>query len=62
MRFLGHKNIKNTLRYIHLISFDKNEWICKATRTTEEAQKLVEADFQYVVTTPEGLMLFRKPK
>ena len=26
MRFLGHKNIKNTLRYVHLINFDKEEY------------------------------------
>ena len=29
MRFLGHKNIKNTLRYVHFVGFDKEEYICK---------------------------------
>ena len=35
MRFLGHKNIKNTLRYVHLINFDKDEYVCKTAQSIE---------------------------
>jgi len=62
MRFLGHKNIKNTLRYVHLVNFDKEDYICKAAVSAEEAKGLIEQGFEYVTTTPESLMLFRKPK
>ena len=61
MRFLGHKNIKNTLRYVHLINFDKDEWICKVAKTVEEATQLVESGFEYV-TEMDGIKLFRKRK
>ena len=59
---LGHVDIKNTLVYTHLVDFESNEWICKAAKNSEEASKLIEAGFEYVCTTPEGVMLFRKPK
>ncbi len=62
MQLLGHKSIKNTLRYIQLINFESEEYTCKAVSTSKEASELVEAGFQYVCTTPENIMLFRKRK
>ena len=59
---LGHKNIKNTLVYTHLVNFKDDEFISKIARNAEEACKLVEAGFEYVCTTPENLMIFRKRK
>ena len=61
-RLLGHKRIENTLVYTHLIDFGDDEYISKVFRTAEEASKLVEAGFEYVCTTPENLMLFKKRK
>jgi integrase len=61
MRFLGHKNIKNTLRYVHLINFDKEEFYCKVAKTVEEATQLVEQGFDYV-TEIQGIRLFKKRK
>jgi len=61
MRFLGHKNIKNTLRYIHLINFDSEEYICKAATDVEEAKLLIEQGFEYI-TEMDGVKLFRKRK
>jgi len=63
MKFLGHRNIKNTLVYTQLAKFsEKDEFVCKVATNAKEAKKLVESGFQYVCTTPEGLMLFRKRK
>jgi integrase len=62
MKQLGHKKIETTLIYTQLIDFDNDEWICKAAKTVEEAKVLIESDFQYVATSPEGYMLFRKRK
>ena len=61
MKFLGHKNIKNTLIYTQLVDFGDEEYICKAAQTVEEAKKLIEAGFEYVCTT-ESYQLFRKRK
>ncbi|MEM2780698.1 MAG: tyrosine-type recombinase/integrase, partial [Candidatus Bathyarchaeia archaeon] len=59
---LGHINIQNTLVYTHLVNYGETEYICKVAKNSMEAQQLIEAGFEYVCTTPEGLMLFRKPK
>lgn len=61
MKLLGHKNIKNTLIYTQLVSFEDNEYICKAARNIEEATKLIEEGFEYVCDM-EGIKLFRKRK
>ena len=63
MQFLGHRNIQNTLIYTQLIDFEKEEQYHSATaKTTEQAAQLIEAGFEYVCTTPEEAMLFRKRK
>jgi integrase len=59
---LGHKNIKNTLVYTHLVNFREDEWVSKVARNADEACKLVEAGFEYVCSTPDDLIVFRKRK
>ena len=59
---LGHKNIKNTLVYTHLIDFREEEYVSKVAKDSEEAQVLIESGFEYVVTAPDGLMIFKKRK
>jgi hypothetical protein len=61
MQVLGHKNIKNTLRYTQLVNFKEDEFVCKAARTVQEASQLIEAGFEYVCDV-EGVKLFRKRK
>jgi len=62
MRLLGHKSINNTLIYTQLIEFeDECQFHSAIAKTTEEAQKLVEAGFEYVCSHNET-MLFRKRK
>jgi len=63
MEFPGHKNIKNPLICTHLVKFkESDEFYGSTAKTSEEAKKLVEDGFDYVCTTPEDLMLFRKRK
>jgi len=62
MRLLGHKNINNTLIYTQLVDFKSDDYVSKVARNAEEACQLVEAGFEYVCTTPENLMIFRKRK
>ena len=61
MRFLGHKNIKNTLRYVHLIDFNKEEYHVKVANNIDDACKLIESGFEYI-TEMDGVKLFRKRK
>jgi integrase len=62
MQMLGHKNIRNTLVYTHLVQFDcANDWICKVASSPTEIQALIEAGFEHILTR-EGLEYFRKRK
>jgi len=61
-QLLGHKNINSTLVYTQLVNFESDEYYSATAKTTEEAKQLVEAGFEYVCTTPENIMLFRKRK
>jgi integrase len=59
---LGHRRIENTLIYTHLVNWGSDEYVCKVAKTAEEAKALVEQSFDYVLTSPDGCMLFRKLK
>ena len=61
MRLLGHKNIKNTLIYTQLVTFEDDEYICKTAENVKEAKELIEAGYQYVCDM-DSLKLFRKRK
>jgi len=59
---LGHKNIKNTLVYTHLVDLGDDEYITKVAMDTKGAYTLLEAGFDYVLTASDGLMIFKKRK
>ena len=61
MNVLGHKNIRNTLVYTHLVSFETDEYVCKVAKTIEDAKTLVEDGFEHV-TDIRDCKLFRKRK
>jgi len=62
MQLLGHRNIKNTLVYTHLVNFGTDDdYVCKVAKTVKEASELVESGFDYVCDV-EGYKLFRKRK
>jgi integrase len=61
MQLLGHKNIKNTLVYTHLVNFESDDYVCKAAATVDEAKALIESGFDYV-TDVDRMKLFRKRK
>lgn len=60
-RQLGHRNIKNTLVYTHLIQFASEDYVCKVATTVKEACSLVEEGFDYV-TDMDSVKIFRKRK
>jgi len=63
---LGHKNIESTMKYINIESAlflnTSDEYTSKVATNEEEAQQLIENGFEYVLTTPNQLMIFRKRK
>ena len=64
MKFLGHKNIKNTMTYIHLAKVLFNEvpeFLCEPAKTMEEAKSLIEKGFSYEFEI-DGIKLFKKIK
>jgi len=64
MQVLGHKNIKNTLIYTHLVKNlgqEEDEYVSKVARNVEEVRSLVEAGFEYVCEV-DGFKVFRKRK
>jgi len=62
MKILGHKSIKNTLIYTHLVKgLKEDEFICKVARTPEEIASLIETGFEYICEH-DGLKFFRKRK
>jgi integrase len=62
--FLGHKNIKNTLKYVHLsnaLSTSEDQYICKVAKDIHEATELIELGYEYV-TEMGSVKIFRKRK
>lgn len=62
--FLGHKNIKKTLRYFHLeealFRHGPDEFICETAKTMKEAKELIEHGFEYVTEMQEVELFERK--
>jgi len=59
---MGRKQLNTTQKYLHLLNFDNGEWIVEGTTDKQRAKELLEADFKYQLTTPDGTMFFKKPK
>jgi len=60
-KLLGHKHIKNTMKYTQLIQFKDDEFQVATATTVEEAKQCLAVGFEYV-TKKKGIMLFRRPK
>ena len=49
MQLLGHKSIKNTLVYTHLVGFEEDDqYIVKVASSIDEFTKLLELGFEFI--------------
>jgi len=58
---LGHRSLKNTLLYTHLVDFNADDYTVKAAQTMEQATDLLESGFEYICDW-ENTQLYRKRK
>jgi site-specific recombinase XerD len=61
-QIVGHKRLNTTQKYLHLLAGTSGEWIVEGTTDKKRAEELLSNDFTYQLTTPDGTMIFRKPK
>ena len=61
-QIVGHKLLNTTQKYLHLLVTQTGEWITEQTNDRNRAEQLLKEDFTYQLTTPDGYMIFRKPK
>ena len=61
---LGHKRLDSTMVYTHLVEFDEESqnYHHAIARNEQEAGELIDNGWTYVLTTPNGIMMFRKRK
>jgi integrase len=60
-RALGHKSLVNTQLYVHLVTFERDEYEVQVADTLDAAKQLLEAGYDYI-TDMDGGKLFRKRK
>ena len=60
-QFLGHTDLRSTLKYIQLVNFGDDGFICKVAKSIEETAGLIECGFEFVCDMV-GVKLFRKAK
>lgn len=61
---LGHKNINSTMVYTHVVQFDEESqnYHHATAKDEKEAGELLDSGRTYILTTPQGIMMFRKRK
>jgi integrase len=60
-RLLRHKNINNTMKYIHMIAFKDDEFETATATNVEEAQRLATAGFEKFDEF-QGVHIYKRPK
>jgi integrase len=61
MQLLGHKNIRNTLVYTHLVNWESDEFVSKVGASQKEITELIKSGFDFILQK-DGLAYFRKRK
>ncbi|MFA9496844.1 MAG: hypothetical protein ACERKS_13115, partial [Candidatus Bathyarchaeota archaeon] len=60
-RLLGHKSIKNTLVYTHLVDMDTDEsYVVKVASNLEEFTSFLESGFEYIADYGDAKVLRKR--
>jgi len=60
-RLLGHKSLKNTLVYTHLVDMDFDEsYVVKVASSIEEFTVLIESGFMYIADYGDAKVLRKR--
>jgi len=59
---MGHRSITSTMKYMHLINFESDEFVVKVASTLKEFTELLENGFEYVSDYEGGLKVLRRRK
>jgi integrase len=63
MELLGHKNVNNTMIYMHLAKFESKECETAYARTLQEEDDLLKAGFDFVrYNEKEQVAVYRRRK
>ena len=60
-KLLGHKSIKNTMKYIHMIHFKDDEFETATATTVQESEELAAVGFEKFDEF-KGIHIYRRPK
>ena len=58
---MGHRDLKSTLIYTHLVNFEADEYHTATSKSLKEDEELLKAGFEYV-TERDGIKIYRKRK
>ena len=61
MELLGHRDIKTTMFYTHLVDFHDDQYHVAIARTLEEDKNLLAEGWEFV-TERDTIKIYRKPK
>jgi len=63
MEMLGHKNINNTMIYMHLAKFEPTEYDTAYARTIKEEDEFLKAGFDFIrYNEKEQVAIYRRRK
>lgn len=60
-KLLRHKNVQNTMKYIHMLSFKDDEFDVATATTVKEVKELASAGFEKFDELND-IHIFRRPK
>ena len=63
MELIGHKNVNNTMSYMHLAKFESREYETAYAKTLQEEDQLLKTGFDFIrFNEKEQVAVYRRRK